>query len=270
MFYARMLYTISDVFVYVTSSDQSLFSQMQRLLEWASDAVNQAFGAPSHKTLIIVRHMTRLHNSAFYDTEQLRMSFLDKLTDLSHGSTQLKDFINAYNERPYLRNDQKIRNNDALFREFFKAIHVVYVPDRKQAPTNELFRQYQSLRAQIYNASQQAQIGRAQAWMQWNVQTLSHILIRAFDHFRTSTQALNFYDVLRNDNPTPTTMSDHIANFLRLVHELPDSALEMAIDLAAAGCLTWALRELAQGKISPCSQIELYPSIHLSFVVADS
>ncbi|KAM0716770.1 hypothetical protein Q7P37_008215 [Cladosporium fusiforme] len=246
MFYARMLYTISDVFVYVTSSDQSLYNQMQRLLEWASDAVNQAFGAPSHKTLIIVRHMTRLHNSAFYDTEQLRRSFLDRLSPLWRGSPQLEKFIDAYNERPSLRNDQKILDNDALFREFFKTIHVLYVPDRERAPTEELFRQYRALRAQIFDASQQAQLGRAQAWMQWNVPTLSHILTRAFDHFRTSTEALNFYDVLRNDNPTPTTMSDHIANFLRLVHELPDLALDMAKDLVAAGCLTWAQRELAQ------------------------
>lgn len=248
MFYARMLYTISDVFVYVTSSDQSLFNQMQRLLEWASDAVNQAFGAPSHKTLIIVRHMTRLHNPAFYDTEQLRRSFIDKLSNLWNGSPQLEKYIAEYNKKPYLRNDQKIQKNTALFREFFKSIHVVYVPDHRQAPTDELFKQYRSLRAQIFSASQQAQAGRAQAWMQWNVSTLSHILIRAFDHFRTSTEALNFYDVLRNDNPTPTTMSDHIANFLRLVHDMPDLALGMAQDLVAAGCLTWALREIAQGK----------------------
>lgn len=247
VFYARLLYTISDVVVFVTSSDQSLFKQMQKLLEWASYAVHKAFGAPAHKTLIVVRHMTKLHDKSFYKTSELWRTFIGKLGHLWEGSKQLQEFMAQCNEQDGLRDDQKILDNDALFQVFFKSVEVLYIPDRKQAPSSELFQQYRELRAKIIETSEKAQNMRAQAWMQWNVPTLSHILNRAFEHFRNEKEAFNFYDAARNDNPNPATMSDHIANFLRLVHDLPDSAVDMATDMVASGCLTWSFREFTQG-----------------------
>ena len=89
----------------------------------------------------------------------------------------------------------------------------------------------------------------AQSWMQFNVPVLSHILSRAFEHIRTSAAPFNFYVAARNDNPNPATMSNHIANFLRLVHDLPDdAAVDMAQEVVAAGCVSWAFREFTQGK----------------------
>lgn len=84
--------------------------------------------------------------------------------------------------------------------------------------------------------------------MQYNVPTMSHVLGRAFDHFRTSSKPFNLYDAARNDNPDPATMSGHLANFLRLSHDLPDAAVQMAQDLVAVACMSWALREFDQGK----------------------
>lgn len=250
LFYARFLYTVSDVIVFVTRQDQQLLTDMKHLLEWAKEAVHNAVGTAPQKTLIIVRHAASLHDSELYDPDQLRRSFLDRLGYLWEGSSTLANFRDEHNKKQS-RADNKIEDNDALFGAFFQQVRVTYVPDRNRVPANELFLQYRRLRGLIFKSFEQGQNKRAQAWMQYNVPTMSHVLGRAFDHFRTSSKPFNFYDAARNDNPDPATMSGHIANFLRLAHDSPNTAVKMAQDLVAVACMSWALREFDQGKSKP-------------------
>lgn len=247
LFYARFLYTVSDVVVFVTRQDQSLFYEMQKLLEWAKEAVHNAVGAAPQKTLIIVRHVAVLHYKELYDPDELRRLLLDKLNPLWSRSTKLQEFRDQHNKKQ-IRAGNKIEDNDALFGMFFRKVRVVYVPDRNRVPASELFTQYRRLRGQIYESFQQGQSKRANAWMQYNVPTLSHILDRAFEHFCTSSKPFNFYEAARNDNPHPATMSSHIANFLRIVHDLKDPAVTMAEDVVTMAFLSWTLREFDHGK----------------------
>lgn len=42
LFYARFLYTVSDVIVLIISGDSEVFSDIQRVVEWAASAVYQS------------------------------------------------------------------------------------------------------------------------------------------------------------------------------------------------------------------------------------
>ena len=251
LFYARFLYTISDVIVFVMKNDTTLQLEMQHLLEWAASAVYKSVNQRAQKTLIIVRNMAGLHDKELYSPEVLKSSLLDHMNNLWEGSQVLKTFRDEHNQKHTIWGEQIHHNKDFL-EIFFKSVNVCYIPDKAKAETADIFKQYRELREQIDHASLEGQNSRSKAWMQYNVPALSHVLERAFDHFRTSDSPFNFYKAARNDNPNPTSMSEHIANFLRHLYELPERPLKISQRLSetiSASLVSWALRTFKdQGK----------------------
>jgi hypothetical protein len=240
LFYARFLYAISDVVVFVMSGDTKLYPEMQRLAEWAASALYRSVNHVAQKTLVIVRNMASLHNTELYDANILRSSLLENLGKLWEGSTILETFRNDFNAK---RSDvYKIHNNVDLLEKFFSDVQFCYIPDATKAPSDETFNQYRALRRQIVRASQISQTRRSRAWMQYNVPMLSHILNRAFEHFRTLDEPFDFYKAARNDNPNPVSVSDHIANFLRHLHLTPSFPPTMISQIVSITLVSWVLR----------------------------
>jgi energy-coupling factor transporter ATP-binding protein EcfA2 len=249
LFYARFLYTVSDVVVLVMRGDTEFYPTMQRLLEWAASAVYRSVNHLAQKTLVIVRNMAVFHHEDLYNPKILRESLFANLGDLCKDSTLLQRFRNEYNDRRMTSGD-RIDSNEDLFAKFFSEIRVCNIPDTGKAPSNEVFAQYQYLRQQIVTASQKSQELRSMNWMQYNVPTLSHILNRAFGHFRTSEGPFDFYQAARRDNPDPVSVSDHISNFIRHTN-LRKNFHHMATSrIIAVNLVVWALRNFDTGRIS--------------------
>jgi hypothetical protein len=244
LFYARFLYTISDAVVFVTKDDTTLQAEMHRVLEWAASAVFKSVNQSARRTLIIVRNMAGFHDSHLYDKDVLKSSLLGNLKPLWAGSTILAKFRQDYNKSQPNYN-MRIHDNRDLFQLFFQDICVCYIPDKIRAEHEEVFRQYQDLRRMIVSACHESQTRKARNLMQHNVPTLTHILQRAFEHFRTSNLPFDFYDAARKDNPNPVSMADHITNFLRHYHESPEAAdapdgfLSQVVSISL---VSWALR----------------------------
>lgn len=247
LFYARFLYTISDVVVFVMTGDTELYPSMQKLLEWAASAVHRSVNHLPHKTLVIVRNMAVLHKKELYNEKTLRSSLLLNLAPLWDGSPILTSFRKSFNDKHHV-DSQKIDDNDDILHKFFSDVRYCYIPDTSKAPPDQIFERYQALRNQIVDASQESQRLRARAWMQYNVPTLSHILNRAFEHFRTSDQPFDFYKAARNDNPSPEAVSDHIANFIRHLHLMPSFPLRIIPQTISTCLVSWALRNFNSGK----------------------
>jgi hypothetical protein len=221
LFYARFLYAISDVVVFITKEDQRIQSELVRVLEWASRAVHKSVNHPSRKTLIIVRHMASIHEPALYDAEELRQLYLysDPNKHLWEDSEILKEFVHDYNNKPetVVRYDSRITSNDRLYKALFNKITCCYIPNKAKVKgrPQELFKQYRALRLLIESSVRDGLSLRAESVMQYNVPALSHILTRAFEHFAKSEKPFDFYLAARRDNPNPQSMQDHLANFLR-------------------------------------------------------
>ncbi|KAH0565196.1 hypothetical protein GP486_001412 [Trichoglossum hirsutum] len=261
LFYARFLYAFSDVVVFVTKEDQRLQDDMRKLMEWAASAVDKSVNHLAQKTLIIVRNMASRHATEFYDGQFLKKSTFDSLANLWDGSPALSEWRKEYNKKHSLWQRQ-IFTNDNLFSVFFQKVEVCYIPDKAKAPTDQIFQQYRGLREQIVQASQAAQEIRSRSWTQYNIPTLSHLLNRAFEHFRTSEKPFDFYKAARKDNPNPVSESDHIANFLRHIRLSQDNATKLSPRLyehlsqeradkmftqTVSTCLvSWAIRNLTQ------------------------
>lgn len=246
LFYARFLYTVSDVVVLVMRSDTEFYPTMQRLLEWAASAVHRSVNHLAEKTLIIVRNMAVFHHEDLYDPKVLWESLFANLGELWEDSTVLQVFRDNFNSKQTI-SSHKIHTNEDLFAKFFSDVRVCNIPDTGKAPTNEVFNQYQYSRHRIVAASQRSQVLRSRNWMQYNVPTLSHILNRAFEHFRTSDAPFDFYQAARSDNPNPVSVSDHISNFIRHVHSRSGFPLATLPKVIAASLVVWALRQFGTG-----------------------
>jgi hypothetical protein len=154
LFYARFLYAISDVLVFVTKNDQTFQSDMQRLMEWSAAAIYNSVNHVAHKTLIVIRNMPQSrHNPELYEPEILEATMLRNLKPLWEASDILKEFKKDHNSRQTQR-AQRIDSNQDLFRVFFQKINFCYIPDKTGRPPAELYKQYGRLREQITFASQ--------------------------------------------------------------------------------------------------------------------
>ncbi|OCK87877.1 uncharacterized protein K441DRAFT_670005 [Cenococcum geophilum 1.58] len=241
LFYARFLYTVSDVVVIIMSGDNQLFPDMQRLVEWAASAVYRSVNHLAQKTLIIVRNMAVLDHKDLYEAKKLKENLLKHLPPLWRGSPLLERFRNDFNSKQNTY-DKKIHDNDDLLHKFFSKVRACNIPDTRTATLHKTFEQYQDLRQQIVDASERSQLLRSKNWMQYNIPMLSHILNHAFEHFRTSDEPFDFYKAARNDNPNPVSVSDHISNFIRHLYLLPSFPSEMISKVIAVCLVTWTLR----------------------------
>jgi len=248
LFYARFLYAISDVIVFVTKEDAKIKSELTRVLEWASKAVHKSVNHPSRKTLIIVRNMANdLHDSRLYDNEVLKRLYLydSDYPKLWHESSILQEFVNEYNGKKDRSFVDRITTNDRLYKALFNKITCCYVPHRGKVKgkPQELFLQYQRLRITIEDSVREGLQLRAESVMQYNVPALTHILNRAFEHFTTSEQPFDFHIAARKDNPNPQSMREHLANFLRHIFETDANEVDdMAKDVISVALLIFTHR----------------------------
>ena len=257
LFYARFLYTISDVVVFVTKNDTTLQVEMERVLEWASSAVFKSVNQAARRSLIIVRNMAGFHDSHLYDKEVLKSSLLGNLKPFWEGSAELARFRHEYNKSQH-RYDLKIHDNRDLFQLFFQEISVCYIPDKARAENDDVFEQYRELRRLIVHASHESQIRKARSLMQHNVPTLTHVLKRAFEHFRTSNSPFDFYDAARKDNPNPVSMADHISNFLRHFHDSQNTTHGQDVivsQVVSISLVSWALRTFKRSYLVTSIQV---------------
>lgn len=252
LFYARFLYTISDVIVLIMSSDGEFFTDMQRLVEWAASAIHRSVNHLAKKTLIIVRNKATVDYETFFEAEELKQNLLDSLsrydaTPLWKGSPLLQNFRDDFNSKQN-KDERQIHDNYDLLKRFFVDIRACNIPDSRTTPLDKTFRQYLDLRSQIVDASSRSQFLRAKNWMQYNVHILSHILNRAFEHFRTSDEPFDFFKAARNDNVNPASTSGHISNFITHLQGLPSFPPEMPSKVIATCLVTWAtLRNFKTG-----------------------
>jgi len=257
LFYARVLYAISDVIVYVTTHDQTFRPDLIRVLEWASAAVKKSYNQPSRKTLIIVRN--KEDSEVPYTNEMLERTYLHSLGgnlwEGSRASAVLKAFVKDHNRTVQQRHH--IETNEGLFNALFQDIRCCSIPHKdviikagqlsgRPSRPVEVHNSLTELRRVLVSAADKGRRKRSGTFAHYNVAMFNHILIRTLDHFRSSEDPLDFYHAARRGNPTPHNIPDHVANFLRIALESPTTASsvteDMVVSAIASMCYVYAQR----------------------------
>jgi hypothetical protein len=247
LLYARFLYAFSDVVVFVTKADQLIHSDMRRLLEWAALAVDSSINHRPQKTLIVARNMPPKHDEKFYNGSYLKRILLGGIQQkLWEDSPILASFKEKHDKRSKLTQDC-IHSNEQLFGALFQQTKVCYIPQKDLANPAEVFAQYRSLRRLIVYGTDAAQKARGESWTRYDAPTLAHLLNRAFNHFAAQQTPFDFYKAARKDNPTPVSMAEHIANFIRHMQERKGAPDEIPT-IITAGFIAYAHREFNWGE----------------------
>ncbi|KAK0665359.1 hypothetical protein QBC41DRAFT_339894 [Cercophora samala] len=240
LFYARLLYAVSDVVVFVTQNPKSKGDDFPRILEWAAGAMLKTFNQPSGKTLVVVCNKYTPDES-YRTPERLKEKFLSaQEPDLWKKPGIIATYVDSFNATTNLR--RLIRNNSDLYNELFRSIQFCYIPDKDHVDVHgqpgKLLEHFQALKHVLDVSVTQERDIRAQSLTRYNVAELSHFLSRTFEHFTTSSDPLNFYKAISSDNHTPTNLKEHIANFLRLAFDrknmVYNGQVESMVDIVIA------------------------------------
>ncbi|KAK1750124.1 hypothetical protein QBC47DRAFT_407352 [Echria macrotheca] len=248
LFYARVLYVISDVVVYVTKDD-NIMNSLQRILEWAASAMEKSYNQPARKTLIIVRNKEeKISQEGANMTDQaFKELYLHRHRDvLWRNSAVLRSFVEGHNA--IVNPEERIEDNQKLYEVLFHKMHCCYIPDRGAPASllglperaNTVYQKLQALRAKIKGAAEEEQGLRATSFSEYNAPAMAHILGEVFDHFRQSEGPLDLYKASGGHNPTPQNMEEHLANLLRMTLDRPDQGID-AIDRHLTEAIALAL-----------------------------
>ncbi|KAK4178774.1 putative patatin-like phospholipase [Triangularia setosa] len=221
LFYARFLYAVSDVVVFVTPNPKSKGDDIPRILEWAAGAMLKTFNQPSGKTLIVVCNKYTPEESDRTPQRLKEKFLLAQEPGLWKKPGIIATFVERFNATTTLR--RMIRDNNDLYDELFRSIHFCYVPDKDHVDVHgqpeKLLEHFQQLQHVLDRSVAEERDIRAQSLIRYNVAELSHFLSRTFQHFTVSSAPLDFYKATCRDNHTPTNLREHIANFLRLAFD---------------------------------------------------
>lgn len=255
LYYAKFLYSVSDVVVFVTNEDQNITRLLVSALEWAAAAILHSVNYPSRKTLIIVRNGAIGRSQQIIDSESLEQLYLERQKMiLWKTSNILQEFVKDYNSRQD-KYSRRIYDNRDLYDVLFHKTICFCIPHLigiEEYGDETMFTQYLKLRTLIDDSCQRAIDLRSKMWMKYNVSSFSQMLFAAFEHFRINDKPFNFSDVARISKPSPQSLPSHIANYLRLALDDQESSEEskaMIPDIIALSLVVWSLRTLDYGKM---------------------
>ncbi|KAK0737279.1 hypothetical protein B0T21DRAFT_364796 [Apiosordaria backusii] len=248
LFYARLLYAVSDVVVFVTQNPKSKGDDFPRILEWAAGAMLKTFNQPSGKTLIVVCNKYTPDESD-RTPERLKERFLlAQEPNLWKKPGIIATFVERFNATTTLR--RMIRGNSDLYDELFRSIHFCYIPDKDHVDVHgqpeKLLEHFQQLKHVLDRSVAEERDIRAQSLIRYNVAELSHFLSRTFQHFTVSSAPLDFYKATCRDNHTPTNLREHIANFLRLAFDRKNMVHHGQIESMVESAIAVSLLVLAR------------------------
>ena len=256
LFYARLLYAVSDVVVFVTSNPKSKADDFPDILEWAAGAMLKTFNQPLGKTLIVV--CNKFRSSAREDnitSERLKQEYLGaQEPDLWKRPGIIRTFVDRFNLTTNL--GRMIHSNNDLYSELFQSIHFCHIPDVEiYGQMDRLLGHFRHLKAILDLAITQERDIRSQSLIRYNVAELSHFLTKTFEHFSAYNTPLDFYKATCRDNPTPSNRKEHIANFLRLAFDRrnrrDDDVAGMVEDVIALCLLILARRRGSASAFCP-------------------
>ncbi|KAL8762431.1 MAG: hypothetical protein Q9184_001559 [Pyrenodesmia sp. 2 TL-2023] len=204
--YPRLLYTFSDVIVFVLRNSRTFESSaLTLLLDWASTSLESSINQPTIPHAIIVLNAT---NPGVDPDEWDILTATERLMQHVANAVYENPFFVRYAEH-WRKKGRRINNMMDLVRCYYADISVVRIPEKgRYMLTNA---QIDKLHHKIVLHCDASFSAKDDAHMLSNVEELDAYLQAGFDHFTTKEdQPFNFVDVALRNNPIPRDFGDHI------------------------------------------------------------
>jgi predicted acylesterase/phospholipase RssA/energy-coupling factor transporter ATP-binding protein EcfA2 len=206
--YPRLLYTFSDVIVFVMKNPRVIEVVIEQLIRWAAAALETSSNQPVLPHAIIVLNASEnATDPELWDVDNSTAALMESVSEALQQNHSLKHFAEFWRQK-----GRFIASIEALMLSYYSSVRVVRVPERGRPKL--IFDQIQRLHKEIATACEQSRIGKHKVRMLLNSDDLQPYLRYAFDHFSKYLDSpFDFVQASFTRKPIP---SDFGGNILKL------------------------------------------------------
>lgn len=209
--YPRLLYTFSDVIVFVVKNARMIEGVIEQLIIWADAVIESASNQPVLPHAIIVLNAFDNKDAHLWDVDNSTEALLNDISQAVSKNPKLRSFASKWNDRGF-----NISSIQSLLLAYYSSIRVVRIPEKSQPPLIE--NQIQTLYSEIERSVTESHSTKHEKRLKLNAESLQPYLRRAFDHFcRDLKDPFNFIKASFADTDVP---SDFCGNTLKLAVDI--------------------------------------------------
>ncbi|KEQ81932.1 hypothetical protein M438DRAFT_357458 [Aureobasidium pullulans EXF-150] len=213
--YPRLLYTFSDVIVFVLKNPKVIESVLVKLVEWAAAALEGSSNQPVLPHAIIALNASENATSTeLWDVDIATTTLMKEMSQTVFQNETLKKYVQFWHKR-----DKIIRTVEDLILSYYTSIKVVRIPTTGRP--NLIAKQINDLTANIRSACQVSGRRKGDLRMLLNAEDMQPYLQYAFDHFSKSIESpFDFVQASFAHSPIP---DDFGGNILKLAVQLMEA-----------------------------------------------
>ncbi|KAF7505357.1 hypothetical protein GJ744_000978 [Endocarpon pusillum] len=206
--YPRLLYTFSDVVVFVMKNPRVIEVVIEQLIQWAAAALENSSNQPVLPHAIIVLNASEnATDPELWDVDKSTTALMESVRRAVHQNHTLRRFAEFWRQR-----ERSVESIESLMLSYYSNVRVVRVPEKGRPKL--IFDQLQRLYKEIAKACEQSRESKHKVRMLLNSDDLQPYLQHAFDHFcRDLDFPFDFVQASFTHNPIP---SDFGGNILKL------------------------------------------------------
>ncbi|PIA80036.1 hypothetical protein CB0940_12119 [Cercospora beticola] len=218
--YPRLLYTFSDVVVYVLHNPKVFQNVLKKLVAWGAASLEKSLNSPRLPHAILVLNMCSADCSEWEDdaTTQSVLNDCGANSGLC-GIPHFQALANAWRDSA----GEDIQTAHELLLKYYSSFTVVRIP-KGEGRFNLLDQQAALLQRVISHRCAESFFAKQKWHMPITADGMNRYLQAGFDHFaRTLTEPFDFIKIELENNPPPEDFADHMYAVVLLTRqEQPD------------------------------------------------
>ncbi|CZR51334.1 uncharacterized protein PAC_01209 [Phialocephala subalpina] len=204
-FYPRLLFTFSDMVIFVHRNPKVIESVFEQLIKWAAAALETANNQPILPYAIIVLNACPHDIDAkLWDIDFATKSLLESLSETVNKNDTFAQYAKFWRER-----GREVKNIEELMMCYYSSVRVIRLPTDMQP--NLVFGQVQKLHAEIERGCKSARERKVDLRMLLDADEFQSYLGDAFDHYSRSLGVpFDFVQASFLHNPIPFNFGGNI------------------------------------------------------------
>lgn len=218
--YPRLLYTFSDVIVFVLKNPRVIEGVLERLVDWAQAALEKSSNQPVLPHAIIALNASENDiPEELWDVEHATKALMESLSRTIYHNATFKRYSQFWRER-----DRRIETVEQLVLSYYSSLRVIRIPTRGRP--NLIHGQVKRLSDMMRWASKTSRERKAELRMLLDADEFQPYLQTAFDHFAMDLNTpFDFVQASFSNSPIP---NDFGGNILKLAIQVMECWKDLA------------------------------------------
>ncbi|KAI1446087.1 hypothetical protein F5Y02DRAFT_426089 [Annulohypoxylon stygium] len=205
--YPRILYTFSDVVVFVLRNPRSFESTvLDKLVRWGASSVDKSLNQPILPHAIIVLNATEDVDENQWDVATATNMLMSAIQGAIEREPMLYEYVQTWQQR-----GRDIKSAEDLLRQYYSSVTIIRVPRRGSYMLMD--QQVEKLSNLIKDRCSDSHLRKKQARMLANSDTFQVYLQASYDHFTKDLESpFDFVQEALRNNPVSRSFEGNILN----------------------------------------------------------